>query len=391
MSERDLIPAAPAGRASDQDQPASAGPADKAGEADPGRQPEEQPADRTARLLRQQGDACGRLGSPLYAGLLEHVARDLLAGGPAADVLAGHLLDRGPSALALRMLGGVHALVLSGQAGELAEFYPSAGGHRDPGPGADRAWPALRSVLSGQREQVRAWLAGPPQTNEVGRGAALIGGLRYLAARAALPVRLVEIGASAGLNLRADRFCVAGDSGSYGDPASPVVLRGGWQGESPPAAHVEVISRTGGDTHPIDPVTADGALTLTAYVWPDQRDRLDRLRGALELAASLPADLRQELASATLARMSLAEGSWTVLWHSVMRQYLDPDQRSALASRVSELGAAATRDSRFAYLSLEPRRGTGFLVTLTAFPGDGEEQILGTAQPHGVPVTWSRR
>jgi hypothetical protein len=337
-----------------------------------------------------QAEQCGRLGSPLYAGMLERAAGDLLAGGPTAGVLAGHLLDRVPSALALRMLGGVHALVLSGQASELAEFYPSAGGERDPGPGAERAWQALRRVLAGQGDQVRGWLARPPQTNEPGRGAALIGGMRYLAAQSALPIRLVEIGASAGLNLRADRFCVAGESGSYGDPASPVVLRGGWRGESPPAAHVEVISRTGGDTDPIDPVSADGALTLTAYVWPDQRNRLERLRGALDLAAALPVDLRWEPASATLARTSLAEGSWTVLWHSVMRQYLAPDQRAALASRVSELGAAATQDSRFAYLSLEPRRGTGFLVSLTAFPGSGAEQILGTAQPHGVPVTWGR-
>ncbi|HEY2549145.1 MAG TPA: DUF2332 domain-containing protein [Streptosporangiaceae bacterium] len=377
MTERDL---APASRDGSQPDPQPAGLAgEPAGEL---------PEERTARLLREQGDACGSLGSPLYAGLLAHAADDLLAAGPTAGVLAGHLLDRGPSALALRMLGGVHALVLSGQAPELAEFYPSAGGQRDPGPGAGHAWQALRSVLAGQRDQVRGWLARPPQTNEVGRGAALIGGMRYLAARAALPIALVEIGASAGLNLRADRFCVAGESGSYGDPASPVVLRGGWQGQSPPAGHVQVISRTGGDTDPIDPVSADGALTLTAYVWPDQRDRLQRLRGALDLAAAIPVDLRREPASATLARTSLADGSWTVLWHSVMRQYLAPDQRAALASRVSELGAAATSTSRFGYLFLEPRRDRGFQVCLTAFPGDGAEQLLGTARPHGIPVTW---
>ena len=277
--------------------------------------------------------ACQHLGSPLYAGLLGHAADDLLAGGPVADVLDGHLTDPWRSALGLRMLGGVHALVLTGQAGELAAFYPSAGGTADPGPGGGRAWAALRQVLAGQRDAVRAWLSRPPQTNEVGRAAALLGGLRHIAAEAALPVRLVEVGASAGLNLRADRFCVQGDAGCYGDPSSPVVLAGGWQGQPPPAAPVQVAERTGGDRAPIDPVTPEGRLTLTAYVWPDQADRMARLRGALAVAAQLAADLRREAASDTLRRTVLADGTWTVLWHSIVRQYLDDAQRAAMAGR----------------------------------------------------------
>jgi hypothetical protein len=348
---------------------------------------EHTPLERTARLLRQQGEACGVLGSPLYADLLGHAAADLLAAGPTADVLDGHLGDRGASALALRMLGGAHALVLSRQAPELAMFYPSVGGTADPGPGGVRAWAALRRTLAEHRDAVREWLERPPQTNEAGRGAALIGGLRYVAAEASLPIRLVEIGASAGLNLRADRFHIPGDAGSYGDPSSPVVLRGGWQGLPPPAADLAVIARTGGDADPIEATSTDGRLRLTAYVWPDQTGRLERLRGALALAGQYPVDLRQEQASATLARTTLASGTWTVLWHSVVRQYLDPDQRAALTQRVSELGATASRDARFAYLCLEPSRDTGFLVTLVTWPG-GRERVLGSAAPHGIPVRW---
>ena len=233
------------------------------------------------------------------------------------------------------MLGGVHALVLTGQAAELAGFYASAGGTADPGPGCGRAWAALRRVLGAQRDAVRAWLNRPPQTNEVGRAAALLGGLRHIAAEAALPVRLVEIGASAGLNLRADRFCVAGDAGRYGNPSSPVVLAGAWQGQPPPDAPVEVAERTGGDRAPIDPVRPEGLVMLAAYVWPDQRDRMQRLRGALAVAAQFPADLRQEAASGTLRRTVLADGTWTVLWHSIVRQYLDDVERAAVAERVA--------------------------------------------------------
>jgi len=357
----------------------------------------QQSAEAAARRLRRQGLACRELGSPLYAGLLDQAADDVLAGGPTAGLLDGHLDSPWRTALALRMLGGVHALVLTGQAPELAAFYPSVGGIADPGPGCARAWAAVRQVLADQPDAVRAWLDRPPQTNEVGRAAALLGGLRHLVAEARLPVRLVEIGASAGLNLRADRFHVAGESGRYGDPSSAVVLAGAWRGQPPPAspspftaAPVEVIERTGGDRTPIDPMTDQGLLTLAAYVWPDQVQRMERLRGALTIAAQYPADLRQELASDTLRRTALAEGTWTVLWHSIVRQYLDEAQRAAVTEGIAALGAAATPSARFAWLALEPHRITASgecLVTLTTWPG-GRERVLGTAPPHGLPVTW---
>jgi hypothetical protein len=352
----------------------------------------ETPLERTTQFFRLQAEACRVLGSPLYASLLRHAADDVLAGGPTADVIDGHLQDPGGSALALRMLGGAHALALAGQAPGLAAFYPSAGGTADPGPGGCRAWAALRHVLAEHRDAVRGWLDRPPQTNEVGRGAALLGGLCYLTARAPLPIRLVEIGASAGLNLRADRFHITGEARQHGDPSSLVVLPGAWLGTPPPRADVDVVERTGGDVAPIDPGTPGGRLTLTAYVWPDQQDRLRRLRGGLALAAEVPAELRREPASATLASMRLAEGSWTVLWHSIVRQYLDQQQRSGLTDRVAELGAAASASARFGYICFEPdrqARGGGCLVTVTTWPR-GDKRVLGVAPPHGMPVTWER-
>jgi hypothetical protein len=344
-------------------------------------------AERTALLLRRQGAACRDIGSPLYGDLLEHAADDLLAGGPVADILRRHLDTRPASVLALRMLGGAHALALSGRAPELARWYPSAGGFADTEPGSPRAWAALRRTLADRGDEVREWLSRPPQTNEVGRAAALIGGLLQLTARAALPVRLVETGASAGLNLRAEQFCVAGDSGRYGDPHSPVVLAHAWQAAAPPAGTIEVVSRTGGDLAPIDPASPAGRLILTAYVWPDQAERLARLRGACEVAARVPADVRAESATATIARTELADGTWTVVWHSIFRQYLDDAQRTELADGIARLGAAATARARFAYLYLEQSRAGGCPVTLTTWPG-GESQVLGSASAHGIPVRW---
>jgi len=346
-------------------------------------------AERAAGRFERQAAACAVLGSPLYAGLLRHAARDLRAGGVVARVLGEHLDDPGREALALRLLGGVHALVLTGRAAGLAAFYPSAGGTADPGPGAGRAWRALRRVLAERGDEVRPWLERPPQTNEIGRGAALAGALCHIVAEADLPVRLVEVGASAGLNLRADRFRITGPGAAFGDPASPVTIAGGWQGSPPPAGPVDVIARTGGDVAPVDPLSDDGRLRLAAYVWPDQVARLARLRGALVLASQVHADLRAEPASVTLARTALEPGTWTVLWHSVMRHYLDPAEASALDAGVAALAGAATPASRFAHVSLELAPGTPDApVELVTWPG-GRRRRLGTAPPHGIPVTWA--
>ncbi len=347
------------------------------------------PANRTAQLLRWQGDACRELGSPLYGDLLAHAADDLVTGGPTADVLAGHLTDQLSAVIALRMLGGVHALALSGQAPELAAYYPSTGGAATDEPGSPRAWAALRRTLAEHADTIRSWLGHPPQTNEVGRAAALLGALRHIAAEHPLPIRLVEVGASAGLNLRADQFHVPGESGCYGDPASPVILAAGWLGVPPPAAPIQIVERTGGDIAPVDPLTASGRLTLTAYVWPDQADRLGRLRGALDIAARVPADLRTESAAETLARTELVAGTWTVVWHSIFRQYLTEAQRAELAEGVAALGAAATPSARFGYVYLEQSRAGGCPVTLTTWPG-GYRRVLGSAPAHGLPVRWRK-
>src|SRR5947199_10373142 len=81
-----------------------------------------------ARRLRRQAHACSRLGSPLYAQLLEATAHDVEAGGIAWQVLHGHEADPPDSVPALRLMGAVHRLVLAGQAPELARDYPSVGG-----------------------------------------------------------------------------------------------------------------------------------------------------------------------------------------------------------------------------------------------------------------------
>jgi hypothetical protein len=326
----------------------------------------------------------------MYSDLLARVAEDIAAAGPCAHVLRGHEDDPGPAALALRLLGSVHRLVLSGRAPALATYYPSAGGDWQP----EQAWPEFRATVDAQEEAVRALLDQPPQTNEVGRSAALAGGMLRVAERFRLPVRLLEIGCSAGLNLRADRFCYhAGSGHSWGHPESPVQLADAWQGVLPPMqAPLEVVERHGADVAPIDPLSVEGRLTLMAYVWPDQPGRFARLRGAIDVAARIPAFVQRRDAVSFVQAIELQSGSTTLLWHSVMWQYLPRSDQQAVTERVEELGSQATADKPFVHLFLEPtRRRAGspheFLVVATSWPG-GERRTLGDAHAHGIPVTW---
>ncbi len=346
--------------------------------------------DDLVRHLRDQANACLDLGSPLYHHLLRRVADDVVAGGPAREVFRGHERESGPSALSLRLMGGAHRLVLEGRAPALARTFPSVGGTGDP----DASWAALREVLGDHRTELRAALHHAPQTNEVGRSAALVGGLLHLVTAHPGPLRLVEIGASAGLNLRADRYRVELAAGrGAGPPGSPVVLTDVWRGVEPPLdGRVVVVERAGCDIHPVDPATPEGRLLLTSYVWADQTDRLDRLRGAFEVAAAVPAPVEPSGAADFLGRLELVPGVTTVLWHSIMWQYLDPAERDRAAARVEELGSSATADARFAHLALEPRRRRPgadheVLVTLRAWPG-GTERVLGVSRGHGIPTTW---
>ncbi|CAN5900878.1 DUF2332 domain-containing protein [soil metagenome] len=347
--------------------------------------------DRLGGFIEHQADACGRLGSPMYEALLRRVAARLTVAGPVRDVLHEHADAPGPAATGLRLLGTVHRLVLERRAGDLAVYYPSVGGRFD----ADRAWPALLEVLDRHRGEVAAGMRRPPQTNEVGRATALVGGLLRTLGPRPMPVRLHELGASAGLNLRAEHFRYVGPGGSWGPPDSPVRLDPAWSGTHTPLGRdLTVVHRQGCDQDPVDPTTTDGRTILTSYVWPDQAARLERLRGAFTVAARVPAEVTRERAEDFVARMHLVDGQVTVLWHSVMWQYVDAAERSVVAGHVRRLSEQASDQAPFVHLILEPwRRAAGaareFLVVAQAWPG-GVQHVLGEAQPHGVPVRWER-
>ncbi|GAA2144000.1 DUF2332 domain-containing protein [Kitasatospora kazusensis] len=352
------------------------------------------PLEHAVTMTEHQAAACAELGSPLYAALLHRAARDIAGGGPCATAIAGYEDAPGPAAVALRLLGAVHALVLTGRAPALEAHYPSAGGSFDPSSpaAAEAAWAAFRDTVAANLPWVKDWLTRPPQTNEVGRANLLITGLLHTLATGPLPVRLFELGSSAGLNLLADRFRCEAPGFAYGPADSPVLLPQAWQDTPPgwltgPQHPLEFTERRGCDPAPIGPLSPEGALALRAYVWADQPARAARLNGALRLAAELPPRVEATGAADFLRDVHGADGALTVVWHSIMRQYVPKPEWQRVEGELARLAAASTPAAPFAHIAFEPRRvGTEHHFLLTVRVGTGPEQVLAEAPPHGLPA-----
>ncbi len=317
----------------------------------------------------------------LYGHLMREMATDWEAAGPVAEICRGYEDSPSGAAVQLRLLAGLFRLVLTGRADELLPFYPCLGGGADPG----SAWPVARRVMADHVPELRAALEVPPQTNEPGRAAALLVGLA--AARAwGLPrrVELLELGASAGLNLLMDRFRITGADWGWGPVTSPLRLSDAVTGPFAPP-DIEIQRARGCDVDPVDPTDPEGVLRLRSFVWPFHVHRHERLEGALTLAAGGPPHVDKASAAEWLGPALGAARGVPVVWHSITSMYW-PDE---VVVAVNDILTAYGRTRPLAVVTMEYEGDERFPVVRASYsPGDGSrlERALGTAHPHGIPV-----
>ena len=350
-----------------------------------------------AAALREQAELC-LPSSPLTHRLLGDAATDLETGGVCAAVLAGLERERLADAPGLRLAAALHRLALLRLAPGYALHLPTCGGTPD----LDRLWAAAAEALGAHVEQVRAWLAATAvQTNETGRLGPLWGGLQVASQRTGLPVRLLEVGASGGLNLRPDRVALRTPLGVLGARSSPLWVTADWTGAPAVdlAAALQVVSRAGCDVDPVDPATPFGRAHLGSFVWPDDLVRWERLRAGLALAAADPVVVRRSSAAEFLADelRTPVPGVLTVVWHSVVWQYVAREERERVRGVLAAAAGRAERGAPLAHLSYEPvHRADGYRceLRLRTWPGggygDGERagELLGHGGGHGTPMCW---
>ena len=143
--------------------------------------------------------------------------------------------------------------------------------------------------------------------------------------------------------------------------------------------------------YPVDPTCDEGRRMLLSYVWPDQAERLAALRGAFTVAERVPATVERAGAADWLARKVArpAAGAASVVFHSIVWQYLPAAERERARGTIERAGARATDETPVAWLRFEPSSDrTCAEVRLTSWPG-GEERLLATAGYHGRPVRLS--
>jgi hypothetical protein len=297
-----------------------------------------------------------------------------------------------PTSLPVRMMASVHRLVLEGNAPELAKFYPSAGGTVD----LDLAWTAFSQAIQQNLDRLSQYIAVAVQMNDIERSAGLLGGFGLIAEKTKLPLRLLEIGASAGLNLRWDHYHYQWRGGSWGAPNSLVRFKNIFAGNSPTLpSTIAVVERIGCDLNPIDVEDPAGRLTLLSYVFPDETDRIRDLRAAIDIARKVPCDVQKANAADWLAsrleRPAVTVG--TVVFHSIMWQYMSAFEQQRVARIIEEAGSRASADAPLAWLRMEPGHDRpltqGYEVTLRIYPGFHERVIAIFQHACHVPsVEW---
>lgn len=289
-------------------------------------------------------------------------------------------------ALPLRLAGGLHNLVLTGEDRRLEPVYA--------GLLTDQAQidAIVLELVRKYDTRLLPWLDGPPQTNEAGRSWAFMAALKWLSPRVGRKFSLFEIGASAGVNTMMDRYYFDLGGVTGGPPTSPMRIVPEWRGAAPPDAPVDIVSIMGCDQAPIDLRDPAMALRLKSYVWPEASQRIGRIDAAIELAAERPPLVAHQDAGPFVDEM-LAEaptyGVTRVLFHSIVWQYLPPSTRAHIEAAMSEAGCEATGESPLAWISLETNRKIfRHELRVRYWPGGETEHLLGCGHPHGAWAEW---
>lgn len=338
----------------------------------------------------EQASACERLGSSFVSQLCRLASANLAPDTRVGQHLLGWKGEPGPSgaSVPLRLAGALHGVVLLGIDKDLAAVFPPQQSKPD-----DRAlWRAVETAMAAHADFVLNWLESAPQTNEVRRSVAVYCGLLAVAERFPLPIDLLELGASAGLNLVADQYAHVLAGQTSGNLGCALTLEPTWRGTAPALnAKVVVASRSGCDLNPLNIKSENDLLRLKAYTWPDQRDRLDRLVQAASIAVAnlKPGDIVKMDAAAFLD-LQLAmpvKGRTRVVFHTIAWQYFAPTTQRQCEAVICAAGDRANAQAPLAWLSMEADGPSDAALDLTLWPG-GSKIRLARVDFHGRSINW---
>ncbi len=341
-------------------------------------------ARRLSQAFVEYADEAARGGEPLYAALSTAISGDREMLGLANRARIGQPVPN-------LLFASVHYLLLKGAQDALREYYPNLA--ESPLPSED-AFQAFRAFCLAHREAVQALLRDRlVQTNEVRRSAMLVPAFEVVArTHGRTPLALVELGASAGLNLLWDRYAFDyGGGRTCGRPGSSVRIacepRGGLFPPLP-SEPLRVAFRLGVDLNPVDLRDPDAILWLQALTRPSETGRRELLEEAAALARDNPPKVVRGDAIGSLEPVLSEAPPETVLcvFHSYFANQIGEPNRRRLAEALRAF--SKRRDVERISLEYGWTEKRDLLELESLCQGTGTSRVLAACDNRGAWIEW---
>ena len=330
-------------------------------------------------------------GSPLYHTLSLGVLDD-----PDMLQLAASCPPSQPSANIL--FASVHYLLLGGIQHPLRDFYPDVvASEKTPRTPSPETYPLFQDFVRTHVDTIRKLIATRlVQTNVVRRTTCLLPIFALIAREAGnLPLSLIEIGTSAGLNLHWDRYhhryeYPSGQHMEWGDESAPLHLSTQVRGTVPLptlSKDLRIGWRTGIDLSPIDVTDADAMRWLRALVFPEHLDRHREIEAAARITREHPVPIVAGDALAHLpALLSQAPADSRIcLYASMVLNQFTPEARKALWTLLAEF--SASRPVSVIIMGSIPE-GWSQLFIRDFNKGSSTKRHVANAHSHGRWLEW---
>lgn len=338
---------------------------------------------RIAERIRRFGEFVSE-ESPSYS----RICRELAEDPTLARILSGAPHDQPVPNI---LLAGVQYLLLGGAAPDLAAHYPSVAG-ADTLPKGDLVTLFAEFCRTEEKRLSEIAATRTVQTNEVRRSIALMPAFAWVSQQSGKPLALLEVGASAGLNLLFDRYRYDYGTGSVAGPLDSKVtlvtdLRSGLLPPIDPLP--EAVWRRGIDLHPVAVTDPDAVRWARALLWPEQLDRIRRFEAAVEIARTDPPDLVAGDAVERLSSVAAAAPPDValVVFHTYVLNQFSPEARHRLEEVISDL--SMIRQVHRIGIDMTDRDEAPEIRHTLYTAGETSKRVLGVTHHHGAWLEWS--
>lgn len=351
------------------------------------------PASRAQAQLAVEAGKARAFGKTFIAALLESLARRLRSAPAVLHTIESWPGDLASAAVIFRLNAGLHALARSGRFPALQAIYRSA--DVDTAPDPDLLDAAVTQALVAGESELLDWLRGPTQTNEVARVAGLAAVLAELSAAQPMPCRILELGASAGLNLNLAYYAIRLGELRLGPAASAVSIAPRWSGPPPLGGPVIIAEASGVDLYPLDVTRPADAERLHAYIWPGEQARTERLQRAIAIAHDHRPRVEQGSAAAWLEQQLKSPqpaSERRVVFHAMAQQYMPSAERARIHQLLACAGARASAERPLAQVAIEWNAARSDVeVKVTSWEGsscDGTAILAARCHPYAEWFEW---